>query len=57
MALIIFDLDGTLAKTNEDIADAVNVVRQVRGLQPLSYEKLTSLLGCGIFNLMKQAMP
>ena len=57
MALIIFDLDGTLAKTNEDIADAVNEVRQVRGLQPLSYEKLTSMLGCGIFNLMKQAMP
>ena len=57
MALIIFDLDGTLAKTNEDLADSVNSVRKAHGFQPLSLEEITCLLGCGIHDLMTHAMP
>ena len=57
MTLVIFDLDGTLAKTNEDLADSVNSVRAARGLAPLPVQTVTEYLGCGVRNLMTRSMP
>lgn len=45
--LIIFDLDGTLADTQEDLAGSVNATRAFRGLPPLSIPDIRSAIGDG----------
>jgi phosphoglycolate phosphatase len=53
----IFDLDGTLADTHQDIADAMNRVLRRRRLPihgPASY---TLMIGEGLHNLVGQALP
>ncbi len=55
--LLIFDLDGTLADTRQDIAEAVNHALTRLGHAPLSLEKVTSYVGDGITTLMQRALP
>ena len=54
---IIFDLDGTLDDTLEDIAGSVNHVLELHGypVHPINHYKL--LVGRGLDNLVKQALP
>lgn len=54
--LIIFDLDGTLADTREDIADAVNLVRKFFKLPSLMFEEVVSYVGGGLGLLMTKSM-
>ncbi|SDY09380.1 HAD family hydrolase [Eubacterium barkeri] len=54
---IIFDLDGTLIDSLEDLIDACNSMLGHYGLPPKSYEEGKGLIGRGIRNLVKRALP
>lgn len=51
---IIFDLDGTLIDTLEDIAASVNEVLSMLGKGALSRERIRSYVGEGLANLLQQ---
>ena len=44
---VLFDLDGTLIDSAPDLAGAANALRAERGLEPLPYERLRSMVGAG----------
>jgi phosphoglycolate phosphatase len=54
--LLIFDLDGTLVDSKEDLCLSVNAMREQMGLGPLSHELITSYVGQGVPNLMRRAL-
>ncbi|MFQ9515785.1 MAG: HAD family hydrolase [Eubacterium sp.] len=54
---VIFDLDGTLLNTLEDLADAVNFVLKKFGWQEHTIDQVRSHVGNGIRNLMKRSVP
>ena len=54
---IIFDLDGTLIDSQEDIASAVNCVRQELNFTPLSIEEVRACIGSGIKSLIERVVP
>ncbi|MDO7138964.1 HAD family hydrolase [Algibacter lectus] len=54
---IIFDLDGTLVNSIEDIADAMNTVLKSYNYPTHSYENYKNLVGSGIKNLVVNALP
>lgn len=51
---LVFDLDGTLADTFEDLAAAVNHVRARRGLSPWTVERVRREVGHGARVLMRR---
>lgn len=55
-ALLIFDLDGTLLDTREDLAAAVNAMRAEFGLRPLSVSTVTRFVGEGIQMLVRRSL-
>lgn len=55
--LIIFDLDGTLIDTRKDIADACNYALEQCGYPPHETEEYNMLVGRGIYNLFRSALP
>jgi len=54
---VIFDLDGTLLNTLEDIADAANIVLRRMGYPLHEYEQYKYLVGEGMDVLMRRALP
>ena len=54
---IIFDLDGTLADTLEDIADNMNRVLAENGFPPHAYDAYRYFVGGGLHNLVVQCLP
>lgn len=54
---VIFDLDGTLLDTLEDIADAANRVLVARGFPPRSLEVHRAAIGNGARQLMLSVLP
>jgi phosphoglycolate phosphatase len=54
--LLIFDLDGTLIDSKEDLAHAVNAARRHMGLAPIENERVYSYVGNGAPVLMRRAM-
>ena len=54
---VIFDLDGTLVDTLEDLADAMNRVLSAEQAPIHSYATYKRLIGKGIRNLVGQALP
>ena len=54
---IIFDLDGTLFNSIEDIADAVNSSLTDAGLDIYPVEKYISWIGNGAYKLVERALP
>ncbi len=57
LKLLIFDLDGTLADTSRDIADAVNHALEPFGIKPYSVEELKAMVGSGITKLLHSLIP
>lgn len=56
IGLIIFDLDGTLVNTLEDIAASVNYTLQKLGRPPIPVDSVRQYVGDGIEMLMKRAL-
>lgn len=53
---VIFDLDGTLLNTFNDLADAVNSSLTLNGLQPYTIDKIKTFVGNGIKRLIENAL-
>lgn len=54
---IIFDLDGTLVDTLEDICYYINLVLEKYGYPLFPLENITSILGMGLKSALKLALP
>lgn len=54
--VVIFDLDGTLLNTLDDLTDAVNWALEKYGQPKRSLEEVRSFVGNGLRNLMQQAV-
>jgi len=55
--LVMFDLDGTLANTGHDLADAVNFTRAHFDLAPLPEKLVYSHVGRGVEYLLNHSLP
>ena len=55
--LVMFDLDGTLADTGQDLAGSVNFTRAHFNLAPLPEPSVHVHVGRGVEHLLKQALP
>jgi phosphoglycolate phosphatase len=55
--LALFDLDGTLIDSREDIATAVNLTREEFGLPPKPAEAVIACVGEGVRALIERAIP
>jgi phosphoglycolate phosphatase len=56
IALVVFDLDGTLIDSRRDLADATNALIAEYGGAPLSVEAVTALVGEGAAVLVRRAL-
>ncbi|HEX5481527.1 MAG TPA: HAD-IA family hydrolase [Terriglobia bacterium] len=56
LKLFIFDLDGTLIDSEEDLTDSVNATRERAGMAPLSRETVASYVGQGVTVLVRRAL-
>ncbi len=54
---VIFDLDGTLLDTLEDLTDAVNYALTAYGMPQRSIDEIRQFVGNGIRRLMQRAVP
>jgi len=54
---VLFDLDGTLLDTLEDLADAMNAVLTAEGLPTHPTDAYRHFVGDGIVNLVRRALP
>ena len=54
---VLFDLDGTLIDTIEDLGEAVNHALSMRGFPLHSMEEYRKMVGHGVRNLVTQALP
>lgn len=54
---VIFDLDGTLADSVEDLGDSVNTALKEHGFSQHTYEEYRSFVGNGIKLLIRRAVP
>ncbi len=55
--LVIFDLDGTLLYTLEDLMNSVNFTLDLFGYETCSLEEISSFVGNGVQQLMRKALP
>jgi len=54
---VIFDLDGTLLDTLQDLGEAVNQALAARGFPSHSKKEYRGMVGHGVRNLVKSALP
>ena len=54
---ILFDLDGTLLDTLEDLMDSVNYALQTEGFPQRSKQEIRAFVGNGVANLVHRAVP
>ncbi|UUF15922.1 MULTISPECIES: HAD family hydrolase [Flavobacterium] len=54
---IIFDLDGTLVNSLEDISDAMNIVLKSLNYPTHTYDTYQYFIGSGLRNLVSKALP
>ena len=55
--LVIFDLDGTLLDTIDDLKEAVNYAMGLRGFPTFTRDEVRAMVGHGARNLMRKALP
>ena len=56
MRLVVFDLDGTLIDSRQDLADAANALIVERGGGPLPVEAVAGMVGEGAALLVRRAL-
>jgi phosphoglycolate phosphatase len=56
MSLVVFDLDGTLVDSAEDIARSVNELLSDLGRPTLPHERIVSYVGNGVHRLLERSM-
>ena len=54
--LFLFDLDGTLIDSKDDIATAVNLVLARLGFPPLPVSRVTEFVGNGVKKLLERTL-
>jgi phosphoglycolate phosphatase len=54
--LLVFDLDGTLVDSKQDLALSVNAMRQEMGLPPLTLDLISSYVGQGVLVLVRRSL-
>ena len=54
--LLIFDLDGTLAETGQDLVRAINYTLKALGLEALDHNRIISFVGDGVEELIKRSL-
>lgn len=54
--LLIFDLDGTLAETRQDLTTGINLMRAYYGLSSLDVETVTGYIGDGVRKLVERSV-
>ena len=54
---IVFDMDGTLLNTLEDLTDSVNYALQICGYKERTLDEVRRFVGNGVRVLMNQAVP
>lgn len=57
LKLLIFDLDGTLADTSQDITNALNFALEPFGQRNFSVEETKEMVGSGISSLLASLVP
>lgn len=57
MDTIVFDLDGTLLNTLDDLMDSVNFALARYGYAPRSYDEVRRFVGNGVRKLVERALP
>lgn len=55
--LIIFDMDGTILNTLNDLMDAVNYALKLNGYPLRNYEQIRRAVGNGVAMLVKRSLP
>jgi phosphoglycolate phosphatase len=53
---VVFDLDGTLIDSAQDIAHALNAALGLRGLTPFSVDEVKAMIGGGVPKLAERAL-
>jgi phosphoglycolate phosphatase len=56
-SLVIFDLDGTLVDSLDDLGASINFMRTEFGLAPLTLEQVRGAIGKGARNLVTRCLP
>lgn len=54
---VIFDLDGTLLNSLEDLCDSVNFIMEQEGYPTHTLEEVRTFVGTGVFNLIRLSLP
>ena len=54
--VLIFDLDGTLIDSRQDLATGINLMRRHYGLGPLRVETVVGFVGEGVRNLVSRSL-
>ena len=54
---VIFDLDGTLLNSLEDLCDSVNFVMKQEGYPTRTLEEVRTFVGTGVYNLIRYSLP
>lgn len=54
---VLFDLDGTLVNSLQDIADSINIVLENYNYPTHTYEEYKNFIGSGIRSLVSKALP
>ncbi len=55
--LVVFDLDGTILNTLEDLTDSLNFVLQQRNYSKRTISEVCSFVGNGVLKLIERALP
>ncbi|HUR22078.1 MAG TPA: HAD-IA family hydrolase, partial [Vicinamibacterales bacterium] len=56
MALVVFDLDGTLVDSRQDLADSTNAMLESLGAAPLHLDRVVMMVGEGARVLVQRAL-
>jgi phosphoglycolate phosphatase len=56
LRLLVFDLDGTLVDSKQDLAASINAMRTEMGLSPLPLELIATYVGNGVTLLVRRSL-